>query len=160
MNPQDILKYGHATVLHTIARFPTAEVDTPGAVGYWSVKDVVGHLASFEQVLVEIIENLVNPRPMPLTEQLAANGQVFNDVQVDRLRHPLTMVQVFDEYQAAHERVRRGVAALPPTLWRQPGILPWYGPEYDLEDFVVYTFYGHKREHCGQIATFNDRFKT
>ncbi len=159
MNPQDILKYGHATVLRTLNAFPAAELSTAGAVGYWSVKDVVGHLASFEQVLIEIIENLIKPRPIPLTQQFAANGQAFNDEQVDRLRRPRTMAQVFEEYRAAHERVRTGVGALPPSLWRQPGILPWYGAEYDLEDFIVYTFYGHKREHCGQIATFSDRFK-
>lgn len=159
MNPQDILKYGHLTFLRTLNRIPPAEVNTSGAVGYWSVKDLVGHLASFEQVLVEIVENLIQPRPMPLTEQFATNGQAFNDEQVDRLRRSLTMAQVFEEYLTAHERVRMGVTALLPSLWRQMGILPWYGPEYDLEDFIVYTFYGHKREHSGQIATFSDRFR-
>lgn len=159
MNPPDILKYGHLTVLKTLSRIPPAEVNTPGAVGYWSTKDVVGHLASFELVLVEILENLVRPRPMPLTEQLAADGQAFNDEQVDRLRRPLSMAQVLDEYQAAHEQVRQAVVALPPASWRQPGILPWYGPQYDLEDFIVYTYYGHKREHSGQIAIFGDRFR-
>lgn len=159
MNPQDILKYGHRTVLKTLDRIPPAEATTPGAVGYWSVKDVTGHLASFELVLVEILENLIRLRPMPLTEQLAADGQAFNDEQVDRLRRSLTMDQALDEYVAAHERVRAGAAALPPALWRQPGLLPWYGPEYDLEDLIVYMFYGHKREHSGQIAVFSDRFR-
>lgn len=31
------------------------------------------------------------------------------------------------------------------------------GPEYDLEDFIVYTSYGHKREHCAQIKLFRKR---
>lgn len=159
MHPQDILKYGHLTVLRTLSRFPAAEWYISGAVGYWSVKDVIGHLASFEQVLVEIVENLLEPRPMPLTEQFRADGQAFNDEQVDRLRKPLSMEQVLEEYQNAHERVRNGVASLPSPLWRRTGILPWYGAEYDLEDFIAYTFYGHKREHCGQLATFSDRFK-
>ena len=33
---------------------------------------------------------------------------------------------------------------------------PWYGKEYALDDFIVYTFYGHKREHSAQIAAFRD----
>ena len=32
--------------------------------------------------------------------------------------------------------------------------------EYSLEDFIVYTFYGHKREHSAQIAAFRDRLAT
>jgi hypothetical protein len=51
------------------------------------------------------------------------------------------------------------VTQIPADTWVKEGILKWYGAEYDLEDFIVYTFYGHKREHCGQIATFSDRFK-
>jgi hypothetical protein len=26
-----------------------------------------------------------------------------------------------------------------------------------LDDFIVYTYYGHKREHAAQIAAFRDR---
>ena len=29
---------------------------------------------------------------------------------------------------------------------------PWYGPEYSLDDLVVYTMYGHKREHDPQLS--------
>jgi hypothetical protein len=39
---------------------------------------------------------------------------------------------------------------------RQNGALPWYGAEYDLEDFIAYSFYGHKREHTAQINVFRD----
>jgi len=42
---------------------------------------------------------------------------------------------------------------------RQAGTLPWYGLEYALDDFLVYAFYGHKREHSAQIAAFRDRLE-
>ena len=28
----------------------------------------------------------------------------------------------------------------------------WYGPEYSLDDLVVYQMYGHKREHDPQLS--------
>jgi hypothetical protein len=31
------------------------------------------------------------------------------------------------------------------------GTIPWYGPEYSLNDLVVYQMYGHKREHGPQL---------
>ena len=42
------------------------------------------------------------------------------------------------------------------TQFRENGTLPWYGAEYSLDDFIVYTYYGHKREHAAQIAAFRD----
>ena len=55
MNAADILKYGQLTALQSINGFPEAEWETPGACGYWSVKDIIAHLASYELVLVDIL---------------------------------------------------------------------------------------------------------
>ena len=55
MNAIDILKYGQQTVLHTIDEFPDSAWETPGACGVWSVKDIIAHLASYEQVLIDIL---------------------------------------------------------------------------------------------------------
>lgn len=157
MNARDILKYGHLTVLNTIAAFPANRVIVRGAVGYWSVKDVVAHLGSYELVLVEVLGSVLEPCPTPLAHELAADGQAFNDHQVDVLRRDRTMDEVMTEYSAAYEQVGRLAARVPLDEWRRNGVLPWYGPEYDLEDFIAYTYYGHKREHCGQIQVFRDR---
>jgi hypothetical protein len=158
LNPQDILRYGHLTVRNTVETFPRDRFDAPGAVGYWSAKDVIAHLASYELVLVEVLQNLIKPCPTPLLNELNADGQAFNDRQVDVLRRDHTMQQVMDEYQSAYDSVEGLVKRVPPEAWRRTGILPWYGAEYDLEDFIVYTYYGHKREHCGQIQTSRDRY--
>ncbi len=49
------------------------------------------------------------------------------------------------------------VAQLSSETLRQNGTLPWYGEGYALDDFLVYAYYGHKREHSAQIAAFRDR---
>ena len=46
-----------------------------------------------------------------------------------------------------------------PETFRANGSIPWYGAEYCLDDYIVYTNYAHKREHCGQIDVFGDRFR-
>jgi hypothetical protein len=46
-----------------------------------------------------------------------------------------------------------------PEKWRENGTLPWYGMEYALDDYIVYTFYAHKREHAAQIGVFKDALK-
>jgi hypothetical protein len=37
---------------------------------------------------------------------------------------------------------------------RQPGTMPWYGPDYLLDDLIVHANYAHKREHCGEVRQF------
>ena len=159
MNPQDILKYGHLTVLRTVESFPREQFDAPGAVGYWSAKDVMAHLGSYELVLVEVLQNILEPCPTPLLDEFKSGGQAFNDRQVDVLRKDRTMQEVLDEYRSAYENVAALAKRIPVYAWRRTGMLPWYGEEYDLEDFIVYTYYGHKREHCGQIQTSRDRLR-
>ncbi len=157
MNPQAVLKYGHLTVMGTLERFPRAHVYDRGACGYWSVKDLLAHLSSYELVLVEVLGNLLEPCPTPLLDEFKGDGQAFNDHQVDVLRKEMSMEQALAEYTSACEQVAALAGRIPRNIWQQNGILPWYGAEYDLEDFIVYTFYAHKREHCGQIQVFRDR---
>jgi hypothetical protein len=122
VNALEILRQGHRFLLASLEDFPQEQCYSPRAVGYWSVKDVVAHVGSFELALVEVLENL-------------------------------------EEYQEAHTRLMAPASHLGPDAWQQEAFLPWYGMEYDLEDFAVYTYYGHKREHGGQIQVFGDRFK-
>lgn len=159
MHASDVLMYGHLTFMHTLDMVPASQRTTSGAVGYWSVKDLVGHLASFELVLVEVLQDVVTPCSTPLRDALKADGQAFNDRQVDVLRKNWAYEQCLAEYLSAHEQVRELVSKLPAGLLQQTGAIPWYGAAYDLEDLIAYQYYGHKREHSGQIQTFRDRFR-
>jgi hypothetical protein len=159
MHPRDILMYGHRFFTRTLDEFPREEVYQSGACGFWSVKDLVAHLASFEVILVEILENLQNPgSPTPVLKRYKTNPMRFNDLEVDA-RRTHSYEEVLAEYEQVHQSVREMSGRLPVELWRTDGLLDWYGAEYDLEDYIVYSFYGHKREHAGQIQTFSDQFK-
>lgn len=157
MNAIDILKYGHQTVLNTLARVPAAEWETPNVCGIWSVKDIIAHLASFEHVLVDVLTSFLDGGPTPYLDKMGTLGPLqFNDVEV-ALRQDKTPDAVLAEYNDIQAQTMRLVAQIPAETLRQTGALPWYGPEYALDDFIVYSYYGHKREHSAQIAVFCDQ---
>ena len=156
MNAVDILKYGHLTVLETLDGFPESAWDTPGACGVWSVKDIIAHLASYEQVLVDVLTSFGGSSPTPTLSRLIEQGSQFNDSEVSR-RKQKTMKAVLGEYNDAHAQVMFMVVQISPETLRQTGTLPWYGATYALDDFLVYAYYGHKREHSAQIAAFHDQ---
>lgn len=156
MNADDILMYGHRTLMSTLDGIPPDQWTTPDVCGYWSVKDIIAHLASYELVLIDVLGNLVDGRPTP-NLRLFSDAK-FNDLQVEQ-RQGNSPAQVLAEYEDAHQKVWELIAQVPIETRRQKGVLAWYGEAYDLEDFLVYSFYGHKREHSAQIAVFKDTLK-
>ena len=158
MNAQDILKYGQNTVLGTVEGFPSSDWETPGVCGVWSTKDVLAHLASYEQVLTDVLGGYAGATRKGALDIYLEQGPEFNDIQVAQ-RKGKTIGEVLDELNSAHTRNMSLVSQIPGETLRQAGTLPWYGAEYALDDYIVYAFYGHKREHSAQIAAFLDRLK-
>ena len=160
MNAQDILKYGNSFLMEKLDGLPEADWHIPEVCGVWSAKDVVAHLATFEGLLVEILYDLLGQdQPRPLMESIGQRGPMeFNDYEVDQ-RKKLAVHEVLNEYHNAHAEALVLIERIPVAKRRELGALPWYGAEYDLEDYLVYSFYGHKREHGAEIAAFRDRLK-
>ncbi len=158
MNAADVLHYRHQTVLTTLAEVPDSEWETGGVCGVWSVKEIVAHLASYEYVLIDVLNMFLAGGPSPHLDVFSRFDGQYNDSEVER-RQALSGAEVLDEYQDAHAQVMSLITRIPDEKIRTPGTLPWYGAEYALDDFIVYTFYGHKREHCAQIHVFLDHLK-
>jgi hypothetical protein len=159
VNALDVMKYGNLTFLGAVSKVPEAERETAGVCGYWSTKDLVAHLASYEVALVEALHEVAKDgKPIPTLERFRSPDGRFNDEQVEQ-RQNQSINELLKEYQGAHEQAMAMIAQLGVDKLREVGAIPWYGAEYSLEDFIVYAFYGHKREHSAQIAVFCDRFK-
>ena len=156
MNAKDILFYGNRTVLMTLQDVPDEEWETAGVCGIWSVKEIVAHLSSFECILIEVFETFLGKDPGPYMLSWNESGQNFNDVQVAN-RQAMSSLEVLDEYRNHHADTLNLVTQFSGEQLREVGTIPWYGPEYALDDLIVYAFYGHKREHCSQINVFKDK---
>ena len=158
MNAADIVRYGQGTAVRAVEGLPEADWLTGGVCGRWSVKDIIAHLASYEQVLAEILTTLTSGGPTPLLERFTDRSGNFNDAEVAS-RQGLSVADTLAEFNEAHGRVVDALATIPVETLRQPGTIPWYGPEYALDDLIVYAFYGHKREHSAQVAVFRDQIR-
>ena len=159
MNALDILRYGHLWVLKHVEGLADEQWEVSGVCGVWSVKEIIAHLASFEVVLTDILAIQTGNEPTPtLSHFKEMDGDAFNTLEVGR-RKDRGSKEVLAEYCQTCEQAMKLLQTLPPESLQQPGLLPWYGLEYSLDDFIVYSFYGHKREHCAQIAVFLDHQK-
>ncbi len=160
MHAADVLKYGNLTVRHGLQGLPVDDWTTAGVCGWWSVREIIAHLASFEVMLLDVLAIAAGETDIhgSTLRAWARDGQRFNDEQV-AARAALSPEETLADYIAAHEAVMARIAALPDGATTRAGFLPTYGREYDLDDFLTYSFYGHKREHTAQIAVFRDAIK-
>ncbi|MGA9533714.1 MAG: maleylpyruvate isomerase N-terminal domain-containing protein [Anaerolineales bacterium] len=156
MNAQDILAYGHGTLLAALDGIPLERWEQGGVCGTWGVKDIVAHLGSYEIWHAEVLNGFLDGGPSPLSEQRRARGNEFNDWWV-LTGAERSASEVLDEYLQAHQALVQLAAKVPKDIYPKAGTLPWYGSEYSLDDFLVYSNYGHKREHSAQFNVFKDR---
>ncbi len=155
MNANDILMYGQGTVLQTIEGLPKSAWEIPGACGVWSIKDIIAHLTSYEHTMLDVLSTFVHSGPTPYLSKFTDSDINFNNSEV-AARKEKTVGEVLGEFNDTHAQVMSLATRIPMETFRQIGTLPWYGMEYALDDFIVYTQYGHKREHSAQIAAFRD----
>ena len=153
MNPTDILRYGQATVDELIDRYGPADWDAI-ALGTWTTKDLVGHLGAFEVRFAEVLAPFAGDEPG--TNLRDESPATFNDVQA-AIRRDWSVDAIVGELRDAHRLTMDRVARIPAETWREVGTIPWYGPEYALDDFLVYIEYGHKREHSPQLEAVLER---
>ncbi|MGH2538108.1 MAG: maleylpyruvate isomerase N-terminal domain-containing protein [Candidatus Promineifilaceae bacterium] len=158
MNALDVLFYGHRWVLLHTEGLSNEQWLAPNVCGWWSCRDIITHLASFEVVLAEVCANLLNGAPAPTRDRQQADGELFNSDEV-AARSQLSPAEALADYTRCYERALELARRLPAERWRQAGAIPWYGREYDLDDYVAYAFYGHKREHMAQVAIYRDTLR-
>jgi hypothetical protein len=153
VNPLDILRHGQREIDSLIDRFGPDDWNAV-ALGTWTAKDLVGHHGVYEVRFVEILTGFLGEEPA--TNLLAEPLETFNDVQA-AIRLDWSVEAILAELRDAFAAAMALVPRIPSERWREVGTIPWYGPEYALDDLVVYLMYGHKREHAPQLDAVLER---
>jgi Mycothiol maleylpyruvate isomerase N-terminal domain len=148
VNTLDVLMYGQRAIRSTMDRFGAEDWERI-ALGVWTAKDLLGHLGAFEVRFADVLAGFVGAPAE--SDLMSADPGTFNDDQAG-LRKDWPIDRVRTEFLEAHDRVMRHAAGIRAETWSRAGTIPWYGPEYCLNDLVVYTMYGHKREHDPQLS--------
>jgi hypothetical protein len=156
MNASDVLKYGNDWLMKRVVKIPEDKWDMAGVCGVWSAKDVLSHITSYEINLGKILQEFIDKGKSE--ENPKGDSKSFNDDETAK-RRDKNFQEVLDEYTKAHEEVMALITQIPAEKCHEVGTMPWYGEEYSLDDYLVYTFYGHKREHGAQFDVFVDQLK-
>ncbi len=157
MDLPGLMEYAQGVVLKSIEGLAEAHRENEPACGSWSAKDVLGHLGGFKLLVVDVLSTFCDNSDTPyLKQMLSGGGDSFGEAQVTNRKNQ-SFQDNLNEYKLAHQRMMILLAQIPEPTLHQKGTLPWYGSEYALDDFILYTDFGHQIEHSSQLALLRDR---
>ncbi len=151
-----LLEYAHDMVLKSSAGLAETGRTEELACGTWSVTDVMGHLCSFKHFAADVVSTFTGNTDTPYLQLMFTLGGDFGDAQV-ATRQDFSFEANLAEYNESHQRMMALLARIPEAEIHRPGTLPWYGDQYALDDFILYTDFGHQIEHATQLALLRDQ---
>ena len=152
-----MLENGNLLVIQAVDNLNEVAWDIPGACGEWSVKDTIAHLASYERVMIDVLNTFSGSKPTPYVFRWLEQHDEFNKTEVEARRYN-TAQHVENEYQDLQVQATSLLQLIPEATVQQKGMLDWYKPEYSLADFIG-MLYQHTLEHCEQIKSFRESGK-
>ncbi len=153
MDISEVLQNVNLQVVRALDGLAEKEWDIPGVCGDWSIKDIVAHLASYEHVIVDVLNTFQGGELTPTVERWIKSRPTFNTEEVGERKYA-TAQQVMDEYQGMQVEATSLIMQIPPEKVQQTGTISWYGQQHSLADFIQ-QMCEHIREHVAQIGAFH-----
>jgi hypothetical protein len=130
-----------------VSQLNVAQMNQPGAVGVWSVKDVLAHVAFWEQYVIGILRAIARGE----TPDLAADDETeTRNASVVAQYYLTPLSSVIARWYAAREELLDQIEELSDEDLNDPDRSPWNNGEPLLRR-IASNSYEHELEHIEQI---------
>ena len=138
-----------------LASVEEARMDSPGAAGHWSVKDIVSHVTAYERWLVEWLTAASQntfPAPSPLDD---ADVERRNACVYELTRN-MSSLDVMNDARQTFAELLESIKALPDEYFDNPQSAEWFMKPYwskmnTVPDAVINLSVDHYEEHIPSI---------
>jgi uncharacterized damage-inducible protein DinB len=136
-----------------VARLNVAQMNQPGAVGVWSVKDVLAHIAFWERYGTNVIKAARRGE----TPQLDAEDSTESrNASVVAQYYLAPIGAVIASWNEAREDLLEQIQGLSEADLNDPDRFPW-SEGRTLLDRIAGNSYAHEQEHIEQIRAWMQR---
>jgi uncharacterized protein (TIGR03083 family) len=130
-----------------VAQLSVAEINQPGAVGVWSVKDVLAHIAFWNRYTVNMLQAILRGETPNL---VADDATERNNASVVAQYYQRSLAAVIADWQRAREDLLDALEELDDEDLNDPDRFPWSAGR-TLLDRIAGNSYDHEQEHIEQI---------
>src|SRR5215207_8005522 len=139
-----------------VAQLSVAEINQPGAVGVWSVKDVLAHIAYWERYAVDTLHAIARGE----TPNLVADDETErNNASVVAQYYQRSLSAVISDWQQAREDLLDAIENLEDADLNDPDRFPWSDGR-SLLDRLAGNSFGHEQEHIEQIRAWKQQVQS
>ncbi|MBI1880974.1 MAG: DinB family protein [Chloroflexi bacterium] len=157
INPDAIkatLTQNRAAFLATIAGLSEADLLDKSACGNWSAKDVVGHVADWEQLMLDAVRHIHDPSLPPALPASEVTDD-WNDIMAAK-RAGDSWGKAFDDLTKLHRAVDRFVAGLKMGDWTLRGPYPWPNDQGTLAELLDHIA-THYTDHVPDLEQWHNQ---
>ena len=117
----DILERGHATIRRLTKQIPPHWMARPGVGGgEWSPKDVLGHLCSWEEHVLEALAAWDAGERAPIDHEIYTHSIETINAEDVRTRSRHTLARVLRDWDNVHGELIRALRAMTDARWEAP----------------------------------------
>ncbi len=151
-----LLQEQHAELVATLAEIPPEVQTQIPYVDWWTLKDLMGHVAMWEQAAIQFIKEY---KEDGLPKMLG----IKDDDDLDRynkrgvaMRRDLSLDAVRQEFETTHQNLIAAIESLTDADLTKPLPPPW-NESATLERLIAVNSYQHAPEHIEQIAALSHK---
>jgi len=159
MNKNDLiqaLNRSRERLLRAIEGLEASQLTQPGAVGIWSVKDVLAHLAMWEAQTVTLLYQ-VRQGMKPTTLHLKTFDNDQQNAQWYEQAKDRPWEQVWADFQGVRVQTLRRLDAFDDHELSSPTRFPWLGKS--LASLIYEWIIQHEEDHAADLEAWRRRLK-
>jgi hypothetical protein len=157
MNKEELLEAleeGREDFWEAIADLTDEDLEHPGCVGEWSVKDVLIHISRWEAELVKML--------WQIKQGQHPSSQQFAKMPVDEINrlwvadyHQRPLEMALDDFESVRRQTIRRVETFSNAELTDPRRFSWL-QDRPLYEWIAEDSFRHEREHAVQIRAWRD----
>lgn len=147
----DLIRMERDFLLRAVSGLTSAELDTPGTLGEWSLKGVIAHLTFWVQnYLVAMDAAARGAVPDPLPCALSDDVVEVLNARAYAAAVPCPPEAILNDFRVVNDRLLDHVLTLSDAQLFAPGLYPWMG-DLTAAQLVTFNSFEHYHEHAALI---------
>jgi len=154
---QDVLEQirrARGALLTAIEGLPDDTLLRPGVVGFWSVKDILAHLTTWESELITALAQLDRPTRVPEIVKIEDIDDWNEEQYRNNVRRGLDAVM--EDFNGVHKHLLKAVEALDDKTLDNVRKFPWMEGE-PLTYLIMENAIWHEQEHAEDIRKWREQ---
>lgn len=151
----DALEDQREAFLEAIDGLSDEQLEQPGVIGDWSIKDIMFHLTMWESELVKLLWQAAQG-VQPTTVHFSKVSVDERNAAWSALTRDRSLEQVIDDFAGVRKQTSRRLAAFKDKDLQDPKRYPWL-KDHPLWVWIAEDSFKHEAEHTAQIIQWRQK---